>query len=299
MSKILIGIPTYKRPDGLQRLLASIAHSTQHATNCYVLVVDNDPNGSAREVVRAINSGRLPVAYTREPRPGVVHVRNRILAESAGFEAVVFLDDDQVVSEEWWDAFLRAHMQFPKSVLAGDVQYSLERPVDDAYIDEWLDRRSVGPDFQMLSSTGTGNCLIPVSALALTSTSQFDPRFSVTGGEDVHFFNGLTSNGVEIRRCNGAVAIETVTSDRGTRAWIRSRLIREGATRAMMKQQMNGRPIILAEGIFRVLAGSAIWAAGAARRRRTSYSLESKPLGGLGYVIASLGLTVRQYGGSK
>jgi len=77
-------------------------------------VVDNDAEGSGREVVEAFEAeavGRMGVRYVVEARRGIPMARNRAVevALEAGAEAVVFVDDDETADAAVSYTHLRAH----------------------------------------------------------------------------------------------------------------------------------------------------------------------------------------------
>ncbi len=73
-------------------------------------VFDNDPNGSAAVLVRALASG-YPFRLTLHPvpAPGLCAVRNAILSYAAErFDLVAMIDDDEVPAPGWLAALLHA-----------------------------------------------------------------------------------------------------------------------------------------------------------------------------------------------
>ena len=98
MSLYSVCIATYRRPDGLARLLQSIEDQVI-VDDCEVeiVVVDNDP-GSAEDVVSqfAANS-RFPVRYLTQSEPNISITRNVAVASALG-EFIWFIDDDEVAS---------------------------------------------------------------------------------------------------------------------------------------------------------------------------------------------------------
>ena len=89
---------TFTRPELLGALLASIAAAAKPAPTV-VIVVDNDPEGSAADTVRAF--AELDITYAVETSPGIAEARNRFLALSGDAEFIVFVDDDEFVAENW------------------------------------------------------------------------------------------------------------------------------------------------------------------------------------------------------
>ena len=79
-ASVVVGVPTFRRPAELTVLLPLVLAQAADlpGRRVEVLVVDNDPAGSARATVGAFAAeGR--VHYAQEPVPGIAAVRNRIL----------------------------------------------------------------------------------------------------------------------------------------------------------------------------------------------------------------------------
>lgn len=88
---------TRDRPDGLARLLASLAAQTQPPGE--VVVVMNACRVSY-DAARARWDGALPVRWVTEPTPGVAHARNAGVAAARG-EILLFIDDDCEADARW------------------------------------------------------------------------------------------------------------------------------------------------------------------------------------------------------
>lgn len=107
-------LPTYRRPDMLADALRSLCRQDYPATGYEILVVDNDPEGSARRTVAETLRSRSHhprVAYIIEPRPGLVFSRHSG-AVHARSDVLFFGDDDAVFSENCLSiigAFFSAH----------------------------------------------------------------------------------------------------------------------------------------------------------------------------------------------
>jgi glycosyltransferase involved in cell wall biosynthesis len=90
-------IPTYRRKNELTEAIASVCSQT--GVTLEILVVDDCPDGSAREVVESLHDERI--TYLRNPcptggRPSIV--RNLAWPRAKG-SFVHFLDDDDIVPE--------------------------------------------------------------------------------------------------------------------------------------------------------------------------------------------------------
>src|SRR5690606_12136505 len=127
MRRVAIGVTTFRRPGLLATLLDSLALLRSpggRGVQPLVVVVDNDADGSARSVAEA-RAAVLPwpVRYVIEPRRGISHGRNRVVAEAldAGADHVAFIDDDETASPGWLAELLRVQAAFDADAVEGPV----------------------------------------------------------------------------------------------------------------------------------------------------------------------------------
>ncbi len=99
-------IPTYRRPRELRDAVTSVL--AQQEVTIEIIVVDDSPEGSAREVIDAINDPR--VTYFKNPSPTGGNpsiVRNLAWPHAKG-SFIHFLDDDDIVPEGHYAAVSEA-----------------------------------------------------------------------------------------------------------------------------------------------------------------------------------------------
>src|SRR5271169_1441847 len=97
-ARVAICIGTFERQELLRQLLSGISQLTFHKArtpDIEIIVVDNDPLQSAREVCAAA-SVPWPIKYVTEAKRGITYVRNRALAEAGSVDFIAFIDDDEV-----------------------------------------------------------------------------------------------------------------------------------------------------------------------------------------------------------
>src|SRR5438309_10345348 len=101
MRSVAVCALTFHRPAGLARLLAGLDGLEDPAgARFFVLIVDNDPEGSGRVVVEeAQRTSRHPIVYEIEPERGIPFARNRGVERAAelGADFIAFIDDDETV----------------------------------------------------------------------------------------------------------------------------------------------------------------------------------------------------------
>lgn len=246
-----IVVTTCRRTAMLGELLATLCPQIA-GRSVEVIIVDNCPDGSAREVVE--RQAEPALHYVHETRRGVVHARNRGVAEAQG-TYVIFLDDDEVPSENWLPAWLaqadgKTDASFGRIIarqlgpcpaeLAAQVSRNFCRDMD----------RPTGADISGLwAYVGTGNAMFH-KARCLGPSDPFDARFNARGGEDGWLIRGLVQQGRQLVWNHEAVVDELVPEERMTLPSLRLRRFNHGQLRCIL---MFGNGGLV--GIMRV----AIW----------------------------------------
>ncbi len=218
-------IATFKRPLVLDKLLNSLHRQNLAGISMRVIVVDNDHAQSARAVVDAFRArSRLDVVYDVEPEQNIALARNRTLRHLAS-DYFAFVDDDEMVSENWLRRLLDAMRQYRADIVFGPVI-----SVFPAHSPSWVKvnfQRPRRPSGQEVHTGGAGNVLIKRSILE-NEQQVFDPSFGLTGGEDTDFFYRMHLAGRRLVWCDEAWAKEPVPVDRLSPEWLRRRGFRSG-----------------------------------------------------------------------
>jgi GT2 family glycosyltransferase len=234
LMKIRVCILTYLRPALLRQALASVARQTvldddvliseggTPLCRVYVdtLVVDNDPEQSAREnTLKTFERHGLRGRYVSEPRRGLSVARNRALDESADADFVVFLDDDEAANHDWLLHLVRAAITYEADVVTG--------PVDAQHIasPQWVvrggffspARRPTGSPVRWVASNNT------LLSNTIVREFRFDRAFDSTGGEDTEFFLRVGKAGYRMVWVEEARVSEAVPSSRANLKWLLQR----------------------------------------------------------------------------
>lgn len=285
-----ICVLTFRRPEGLRRLLDSLADlrfRNPVVPDVRIVIVDNDVQASARQTCDDARP-RLPwpLLYIVEPTRGIAQARNtavRAASESADF--VAFVDDDEVPDALWLDEVLRVQRTFNADVVAGPVfpRYEGEIP---AYVRKghFHDpaHRATGT---RLDRAHTGNVLAR-SHVFRAMPALFDERLGLIGGEDVHFFRRVARAGFSIVWAGEARIEEWVPQSRTTAAWILKRAFRTGNTLAICDRELR-------ESTPRFV-WLCVRAAGSIAKRMLALPLS--PLAGRHEALKCLGLISRSAG---
>jgi glycosyltransferase involved in cell wall biosynthesis len=104
-------IPTFRRPRELKEAIVSVL--SQDMVEVEVIVVDDSPEGSAREVNDGFNDDR--VTYLKNPVPtgGIPSIVRNLGWPHARGAFVHFLDDDDIVPAGYYAAVREAFAQHP------------------------------------------------------------------------------------------------------------------------------------------------------------------------------------------
>lgn len=260
--KVALCVCTYRRPAGLRRLLAAVAAlRTDRAGALEVVVVDNDPDGSARVVVDSVEGMRFVVRYAHERRRGISHARNRAVAEAADADWIAFLDDDEEPEPEWLDELLRVQAAHAADVVAGPVPPRYEAPAPGWVLRGRFHEPPRRPTGSPLPYADTGNVLVRAS-LFRDFPAPFAPSLALAGGEDTHFFLRVERAGHRIVWADAAVAWEWVPPSRVRLPWLLRRAFRRGNTWALLERELDPSWRVLAlriaRGAGRIVRGAVL-----------------------------------------
>jgi succinoglycan biosynthesis protein ExoM len=253
---VSVCVATHRRPEGLARLLASLARQKRPVgLELEVLVVDNDADGSAAPVLERWR-GELPLRSFCEPRRNIAHARNLGLAHARG-RWLAFVDDDEEADEDW----LAAYWEWAE---AGDADGWLG-PVLPRYepaAAPWLEaggfharpRHASGARLG-LAQLSTSNAFLRRNLLEVR---RFDPGFGRSGGEDTELFARLLRAGAVFRWCDEARVLETIPPARQGLGWLAQRAFRGGVVTSRLERLRLGGGSALALRGPRGLAGLAL-----------------------------------------
>lgn len=227
--RVVVGVPTYRRPDGLARLLESLRPEV--GDRAFVVIADNacDP-GTAEIADRALPDVEHRVVDV--PAKGVSQARNALLdcayREVPEWEWMVMLDDDGWVTPGWFEALLSAGVAYDADIVGGTVDHMLgahpsllvrnspfaQRP-----------RHATGP---VTGLSGTQNVALRRRLVDALDRPWFDPALGGLGGEDHDFFVRSRQADAQLIWCDEAEVVEPTPADRLTLHGIRHRAFHTG-----------------------------------------------------------------------
>ena len=130
MNHLVIGIPTYKRPLMLEKLVNSIYTCTidkKFISAIDILIVDNDKDQTAEAIsLKLKSSGHLnnfKLHYHNYPLKGLSNVRNEIMEKALLLEPdfIVFVDDDEYVTKHWLNELIYTAVKNDGDMVMGPV----------------------------------------------------------------------------------------------------------------------------------------------------------------------------------
>jgi glycosyltransferase involved in cell wall biosynthesis len=277
MDELVVAVLTYRRADQIAELtpllvdeVARLQSAAGERWQASVLIVDNDPDASARDTLApVIERASQPVRYVHEPTPGISAARNRALDESPQCRALVFIDDDERPVDGWLAAMVRTYESTGATAVLGAVvpQFELE---PDAFIREgrfFVRRRQ--PTGTRLPAAATNNLLLDVPAISAWNL-RFADVFGLSGGEDTAFTKQIVARGGSIVFCDDGILTDLVPASRMTRAFVLTKAFHFGnvevSVAMFLANNQLGRRLVrmrfIYRGLLRLLLGTAEHLAG-------------------------------------
>lgn len=139
-----------------------------------------------------------------ESRKGLANVRNKAILNLRQNENIVFIDDDQLISNNWFEELYKCFTANQKALVASNVKYIFQgKPADTSMWDKKKYNNRVAT---------TNGLLIPSVVLRETNI-RFNSDF-VSIGDDSEFTFRLTKMGIPIKHAELAIIYEIVPESR-------------------------------------------------------------------------------------
>jgi succinoglycan biosynthesis protein ExoM len=287
---VFICVPTFRRPDGLRKLLTHLEQLT-YSGMIEIVVVDNDAEiGAGAAVVNEISPAfRFPLTCIIEPRRGQTYAYNRAFLTACRAtpapDYVAVLDDDEYPSPNWLAELTKVVRRYDADIVGGPVF-----PIFDAP-EHWLARSSLyeparyktGPVSMIY---GAGNMLLRRSMLEEYLDEPFDHAFAFTGGSDCDFFWRCRKDGRSFAWADDSHVFETTPRSRTTVGYLLRRKFRTGAEATRIDRKLAGK----IDGVVRR------WCKALGLIGTGALTLPITALGGRGAMMRSLMWTARGAG---
>lgn len=265
---VTIIIPTFRRVDMLERAVRS-AFEQDYAESYGVLVVDNDPAASARELATTLEKQapeNVAFQYVHEPDAGVANARNTAL-DATSSPYIAFLDDDQSAPVQWLRNIMDAEKLSPAAITFGPVHASLPDHVVNhkSYLFDFFSRILDAKTGYIAESFGCGNSLMNMQLIP-DDRPVFDTTMNETGGEDDLLYSRVHRSGGKFGWCAEAPVFEHVPEDRANLHYALVRAISYGQgpiTEARYRKPPRWDLVLfwMMVGVYKTIVNSIIYAA--------------------------------------
>ena len=261
---IAISISTLNRPDGLDRILRSLAAQRvdDARPDLVAIVVNNDPADDRPQAVADLVTREtgLRVEVHAEPKRGVAPPMNRGLRralEVAGPDGLVgFVDDDEEVTDGWLAEMLRVKAAFRAEIVTCPVLPRFEQTPPDWIVSGRFFDKPVRATGSERPWAFTNNVLFDAAIVARLEGRHFDEGF-LRLSEDRHFFQRLARSGARIVWAADAAVFDAIQPGRATAGWLIRRMRTVGRCVAPLRRDLDG-PV---RAVVMTLAKAPVWIA--------------------------------------
>ena len=259
---VSVCVATCGRPVGLRNLLGALeVLEIPSGVALQVVVVDNDPSGSAKAVCdEMVDRHAYPLRYVLEKRRGIPIARNAALGVAlSGSDFIAFIDDDEVPEPDWLAELLRVQSCYKTEVVTGPCLPRYVQSPPRWIVEGEFHERPRYPTGTLRHVAFTHNALVR-AAVFESFEEHFDESMALSGGEDEEFFTRAAAGGFRIVWADNAIVHESVPESRLTVRWILWRAFRVGTSSAWVqsKHHSSTSPRLLAHGAYCIVKGAGL-----------------------------------------
>lgn len=239
-----IVIPTYERPEQVQRCLASILALRQPAGGCEVIVVDDGGHTNLGPHLHAFGlrfqARGIGFQLLRQANAGPAAARNHGARRARG-RWLAFTDDDCLVDPHWLLALAEAFALAPDALLGGRIVNGLAANPFATASQELLDYLYLAGAAGRFSAPFFGTANVAVNTLSFLASGGFDTIYTRAAAEDREFCDRWRQNGGSLRFVPDARVVHAhpmglrefcrqhLAYGRGARQFHRARALRQAA----------------------------------------------------------------------
>lgn len=222
-TSVAVYVGTFRRNEPLAQLIDSILVAADRIAGraaVGMIVVDDNPDGAAKEVVEQFD-GRfeLGIHYRHVGLGNISLVRNAGL--DAGIELaewVAMTDDDCIVSPDWLAELLAVQERTGADAVTGPCVLRIPPGspswmTDQPFLDEGL---MLSDDGAEMPVAATHNSMVSSAWFRRHPDLRFDPELGVVGGEDMVLFRTAARHGLRIHFAADALVYGYESADRTT-----------------------------------------------------------------------------------
>lgn len=297
-AKILVAIPTFRRPGQLARLLDGLTAQVREA-DAAILVGDNDCDDAVRAIVED-NAGRCAVRYVAVPDRGVAQVRNALVAAATewapGWRWLAMLDDDGLATPGWLATIVACGEAQVADLVGGPVDGMLPAGAGLLARNSIFAQRRRWPTGEVPMLNTTQNLAIARAAIDRVGLPLFDRRYGASGGEDYDLFRRVRGASGRLAWCDEAMVHEPAPPERLTHRALLHRYATTGIYIGRIDADHDGRRRTFASATKGLAfgAGGAVVNVVRGRRDRAARSLLSVVYHA-GYLASLFGADTARY----
>lgn len=235
--KIVVAALTFRRPEGVAKLLDTLTRQVVEPERVYdltVVIVDNDAAASGRETVESFaDNGRYNLIYVVEPRQGIPVARNRAMDTAPeDTNLFCFLDDDEWPVDNWLDSMLKVRAATGADCVYGPVEPVYPSNPPEYFVKSRVFERKRNADGSRINYAASNNVMFDLP-LFRQHNLRFEEKMRFTGGTDYLIFNKANRLGIKIFWANDALVYDIIPASRMTWKWLLQRQYRLGNTFAL------------------------------------------------------------------
>ncbi|MBB2907227.1 glycosyltransferase involved in cell wall biosynthesis [Rhizobium sp. RAS22] len=303
MPEAVVCIPSFRRPEGLKKTLASLAAQKVDFPFA-VVVVDNDGAGQqglavARAFFAENDMAGLALVEPTQGNCYAINTAFRTARQSyPSAQWFLMIDDDEAASPVWLGQMVSAAKSFDADIVGGPVNREFDAPASRAVLSHPLFGSIEAPTGPVDQIHGSGNCLISRRVFETLQRPEFDVRFNFLGGGDMDFFTRCRKAGFKFAWNANALIIEYVPESRMAPRWIMERSLRTGIINYSIDRArrpgLRGGLLLAAKNAVS-LCLSLFRAVSTLLKTGSLLPATHPPLMSVGRVMASLGITLTPY----
>lgn len=309
--KLCVAICTRERPKMLRACLASVcAQSVPDWVQAEIVVVENHDRETSRHVAEEVAAETgWAIHYVLEPELGIPFARDRCgtFAESAGFDRVLYIDDDEIAHAGWLETMVEATRALPAEVHYGRVLYTWPPETPSWMVPEQVNKR---PSGTVLTKAEGHNTLVETKVFRAREAGgfglHFDGSMRFTGGSDTDFFTRVHDAGGRIVWIGEALVEELVPENRIRLGWQLQRTFRVAGNISRLHEKRSGRPAAfrrsLVKGLGRLAGGlffeaplALVMMVVPAKGKRQAFKAAKQVASGLGSLVYLTGYQSQPY----
>ncbi|MBV8925532.1 MAG: glycosyltransferase family 2 protein [Bradyrhizobium sp.] len=238
----VVCIPTFRRPAGLRKTLASLT-AQAGAKNFAVVVVENDGEKlEGKRVADSVFASQVLYGFCAVERTqgncSAINTAFRTAREHfPAAEFFLMIDDDEEAAPTWLAGMIETARSSGADLVGGPVVRRFESDAPASLRKHPLFYSTITRSGETAVLHGTGNCLIRRRVLETLGEPMLDPRFNFLGGGDMDLFTRCQLAGFRSYWNAEARVFETVPAQRTKTRWVLRRSIATGAINYRIDQK--------------------------------------------------------------